>query len=395
MFRVPALLALTLPLFSQPSPALRGLSRQFEDLVDPAIVQIVTRGFGSAAEGPSNILRSARGSGTGVIVDPADYILTNAHVIGGARRVQVRLPQASEDSPLPRPQPTQAHRQTHHRRGRRTRPRNRHRHPQRPRLETPHAHLRRLRQNPQGQIVFAFGSPFGLENSATMGVVSSVARQLRPDDPTVYIQTDASINPGNSGGPLVDSEGRFVGINTYILFQSGGNEGVGFAAPSNIVRAVYEQIREFGRVRRGQISVVAQTITLPWPKPSSAPAIGEPSSPTSAPKVPPPPLASNPKTSSSLSTVKPSKTPAKSGSTCTDKPAKPSPSNAPATPTASAATSPTKSTEPPSAASPTSATRLPPSFTAKSSRSHRTARPTPTPALGSRLKPHVILNLYF
>ncbi len=77
----------------------------------------------------------------------------------------------------------------------------------------------------------------------------------------VYLQTDAPINPGNSGGPLVNLEGQIVGINTLILTQSGGNEGLGFAAPSNIVRRVFEQIRQFGRVRRGEIGVRAQTIT--------------------------------------------------------------------------------------------------------------------------------------
>jgi serine protease Do len=112
-----------------------------------------------------------------------------------------------------------------------------------------------------GQVVLAFGSPLGLENSVTMGVVSAVARQVEPEDPMIYIQTDASINPGNSGGPLVDVEGRLVGINTFILSQSGGSEGLGFAAPSNIVRNVFDQIRKTGRVRRGEIPVYAQTIT--------------------------------------------------------------------------------------------------------------------------------------
>ena len=91
----------------------------------------------------------------------------------------------------------------------------------------------------QGQVVFAFGSPLGLENSVTMGVVSATARQIDPDNPAIYIQTDAPINPGNSGGPLVDVDGHVVGINTFILSQSGGNEGLGFAIPSDVVRSVY------------------------------------------------------------------------------------------------------------------------------------------------------------
>ncbi|MCH9032803.1 MAG: trypsin-like peptidase domain-containing protein, partial [candidate division Zixibacteria bacterium] len=113
----------------------------------------------------------------------------------------------------------------------------------------------------QGELVLAFGSPLGLENSVSLGVVSSVARQLRPEDPMIYIQTDAPINPGNSGGPLVNTKGEVVGINTLIFSQSGGNEGIGFSAPSNIVRAVYNQIVANGRVRRGEIGVFAQTIT--------------------------------------------------------------------------------------------------------------------------------------
>jgi serine protease Do len=109
--------------------------------------------------------------------------------------------------------------------------------------------------------VLAFGSPLGLNNSVSLGVISAVARQLEPESPMIYLQTDASINPGSSGGPLVDVRGRLVGINTLIVSQTGGNEGLGFAAPSNIVRAVYDQIRKFGRVRRGEIGIRAQTIT--------------------------------------------------------------------------------------------------------------------------------------
>jgi len=115
----------------------------------------------------------------------------------------------------------------------------------------------------QGQIVMAFGNPLGLENSVSMGVVSSVARQIKPDDTMIYIQTDAPINPGNSGGPLVDADGRVVGINTFILSQSGGSEGLGFAIPSNIVKNSYTQIKAEGHVHRSEIGVFAQSITPP------------------------------------------------------------------------------------------------------------------------------------
>src|SRR6202007_119370 len=91
----------------------------------------------------------------------------------------------------------------------------------------------------QGQLVLAFGSPLGLDNSVSMGIVSSVARHPDPDSPTIYVQTDAAINPGDSGGPLVDTSGHVVGVNTLILSQSGGNEGIGLGLPSNVIRRVY------------------------------------------------------------------------------------------------------------------------------------------------------------
>ena len=112
-----------------------------------------------------------------------------------------------------------------------------------------------------GEVVLAFGSPLGLDNSVTMGIVSATARQLRQEDPMIYIQTDAPINPGNSGGALVNTEGQLVGINSMILSQSGGSEGLGFAAPSNIVKTIYTQMRDNGRVKRGIIGVHAQTVT--------------------------------------------------------------------------------------------------------------------------------------
>jgi serine protease Do len=112
-----------------------------------------------------------------------------------------------------------------------------------------------------GQLVMAFGNPLGMQNTVSLGVVSSVARQLEADSPMIYLQTDAAIHSGSSGGPLVDLQGRIVGINTLMVSRTGGYEGLGFAAPANIVRTVYEQIRVHGRVRRGDIGVRAQTIT--------------------------------------------------------------------------------------------------------------------------------------
>jgi len=107
----------------------------------------------------------------------------------------------------------------------------------------------------------AFGSPEGLENSVTMGVISSVARQANPTRPMIYIQTDAPINPGNSGGPLVDVDGNIVGINTFILSQGGGSEGLGFAIPCAMVKFAYSQLKEHGHVHRGHIGAAVQAIT--------------------------------------------------------------------------------------------------------------------------------------
>ena len=248
------------------APGLTDLSRSLQDLaakVSPAVVQIFVTGY-SAPDEYSQPATSEpaleRSCGSGVIVDGEGYVLTNAHVVENATRLEVDLPLAAiggvpGQSIIKRrgrtvgAQIVAIDRETDiavikvDARGLPT---------------VPFGDSDELRP---GQIVLAFGSPLGLESSVTMGVVSAVARQLQPDDPMIYIQTDAPINPGNSGGPLVDTEGRLVGINTLIFSQSGGNEGIGFAAPSNIVRNVFGQIRKFGRVRRGEIGVHAQTIT--------------------------------------------------------------------------------------------------------------------------------------
>jgi serine protease Do len=122
----------------------------------------------------------------------------------------------------------------------------------------PIANYRNLRQ---GETVFALGSPQGLRNTVTHGVISAVARQTDPDSSMVYIQTDAPINPGNSGGPLVNASGEVVGVNTFILSQSGGNEGLGFAIPCGVVHVVYEQLRKYGHLHRPEIGVQLQTIS--------------------------------------------------------------------------------------------------------------------------------------
>src|ERR1019366_10232650 len=92
----------------------------------------------------------------------------------------------------------------------------------------------------QGQMVFAFGSPLGLVNSMTMGIVSAASRQILDEDPVEYIQTDTPINPGNSGGALVNAQGRLVGLNTFILSKGGGSEGLGFAIPAPVLQQIYQ-----------------------------------------------------------------------------------------------------------------------------------------------------------
>ncbi len=112
-----------------------------------------------------------------------------------------------------------------------------------------------------GHFVLAVGSPFGLSQSVTMGIVSAKGRRdlsLTADQSVTnqdFIQTDAAINPGNSGGPLIDVRGTVVGINTAIASNSGGNEGIGFSIPSNLVRRVFEQMVAYGRVRRAYLGV--------------------------------------------------------------------------------------------------------------------------------------------
>jgi serine protease Do len=229
------------------------------------VVKVMAVGYRQLAveeAGEAGVAARQQSAGSGVIIDKDGHIVTNAHVVVGAERVQVTLP-----SPPPKPndpQPRSAVRQT----GRVVRGKivglD---------LETdiallkiddpglPFLELADSDAVEQGEIVLAFGNPMGLDNSVTMGIVSSTSRQLKSDDPMIYIQTDAPINPGNSGGPLVNVEGKMVGINTLILSQSGGSEGLGFAVPSNIVSNVVDQLKKSGRVIRGDIGVAVQTVT--------------------------------------------------------------------------------------------------------------------------------------
>ena len=227
--------------------------------VTKSVVQIVATGYGFSSEKTSTdtaLFEPQEAIGSGVILTSDGYIVTNAHVVQGARKIRVRLPGLE----APGPDGSKPHG------------------PVNAKLvgldrqsdlavlkidatDLPALPFADSDELKQGQVVFAFGSPQGLENSVTMGVVSAIARQVSEDNPTTYVQTDAPINPGNSGGPLVDVDGRVVGIDTFILSESGGSEGLGFAIPSNVVRNIYDQLKSEGHVHRGQIGVYLRTIT--------------------------------------------------------------------------------------------------------------------------------------
>ncbi|MEM6273757.1 MAG: trypsin-like peptidase domain-containing protein [Myxococcota bacterium] len=245
--------------------SVQELSSSFEQLnktVGPSVVHITASGYTPRDLGGNRfVISKQRSAGSGVIVDSNGYIITNAHVVRGATSIKVRLPpvytngpraQTSIVKPIDRPHSATLI-------GFDT--------------ETDIALLKidvkgltaaRIGDSDTvktGQVVLVFGSPLGLAGSVSFGIVSSVGRQVRPDHPMVYIQTDAPINPGNSGGPLVSARGDVVGINTFILSQSGGSEGLGFSVPSNIMKSVYRQLRARGNVERGTIGVHAQTVT--------------------------------------------------------------------------------------------------------------------------------------
>ena len=116
-----------------------------------------------------------------------------------------------------------------------------------------------------GDFVLAIGNPFGLQHTVTYGIVSALGRSgLNPDGYEDFIQTDASINPGNSGGALVNLRGELIGVNSAILSRSGGNIGIGFAIPSNMVRTVMDQLVHYGEVKRGILGVNIVTLTPDW-----------------------------------------------------------------------------------------------------------------------------------
>ena len=253
--------------------------------VAPSVVQILVTGYSPQA---NTDLRNTdvtvgrqRSIGSGFVIDSEGYIITNAHVVSGAERIQGGILPASnsaglskdgqpkqllvkETPPLPSKQSITLF-------------------PLRMTIVSarviggardldiallkiegnvpPALPLAAYRDVRQGEMVFAFGSPEGLRNTVTRGVVSAVARQTDPDSPQIAIQTDAPINPGNSGGPLINAKGEVVGMDTFIFSKSGGNEGLGFAIPSATLRVAYRQLKKYGTLRRQEIGISIQTIT--------------------------------------------------------------------------------------------------------------------------------------
>lgn len=196
--------------------------------------------------------------GSGVIIDPAGYILTNRHVIGSAHDIHVKLSDgrivAARVVGLDRATDLAV-------------------------LQIDAANLIAAQWGDSGKLdvgalVWALGSPFGLEHSVTFGIVSAKHRsgilsaESSSDGASInyqdFLQTDAAVNPGNSGGPLVDSEGRVVGINTAIAGE--WYQGISFAIPSSVARPIYERLRNDGRVRRGWLGVEPLELTVDFAK---------------------------------------------------------------------------------------------------------------------------------
>lgn len=196
---------------------------------------------------PRTQKETQKASGSGFIIRSDGYILTNNHVVAGADRVDVRLPDGRElkgkvlsdprtDLALVKIDATGL-----------------------PAIEFGDSDKVKV-----GQWAIAMGNPFGFRNTMTVGVVSAVRKEVEPDSPVQYpetIQTDASINFGNSGGPLVDINGRVIGINFMIYSRTGGSVGIGFAIPSNVAKFVVNQLIEKGKVVRGYLGLEPRDLT--------------------------------------------------------------------------------------------------------------------------------------
>ncbi len=275
VFSLALAIAVSAPVFAQQNrtqlPTPSDLSRTFINVakqVKPAVVSIdvvekarrvsrLPEGFPQIPGMPefgNQQPRRPRGTGSGVIISPDGYILTNNHVVGEAVEINVKLAdgrQIKAQRVGTDPETDLAVIKVE--------------------LQgLPFAKLGDSEKVEQGEWVIALGSPFGLSQTMTAGIVSATGRDLPGAGQfTNFIQTDASINPGNSGGPLINMDGEVIGINTMIFSRTGGNEGIGFAIPSNLTTKVYSQLIKSGRVTRGYLGLFPVDVT-----PSLAQTVG-------------------------------------------------------------------------------------------------------------------------
>ena len=202
--------------------------------------------FGPQPGQPGQPKQKRQGLGSGVIISEDGYIITNTHVVEGADEIEVVRSDGSKNYTAKLvgtdPQTDIAVLK----------------------IEADNLPVVTIADSDKievGDVVFAIGNPLGVGQSVTMGIVSAKGRSgFGMTEYEDFIQTDASINPGNSGGALVDAQGRLIGINTFIVSRSGGNQGLGFAVPANLARYVMDQLTENGKVARGLLGVMVQTV---------------------------------------------------------------------------------------------------------------------------------------
>jgi serine protease Do len=202
--------------------------------------------FGNQSGGHQRFMTPPEhGVGSGVIVTKDGYILTNNHVVDGANEVKVTLNDGRQlkakvigKDPKSDLAVIKIDAQ-----------------------DQPAITFADSSQSEVGDVVLAVGNPFAIGQSVTMGIISATGRASMGLDYEDFIQTDAAINPGNSGGALVDAEGRLIGINTAIYSRSGGNQGVGFAIPTDLAKGVMVSLIEHGKVTRGYLGVRPQDVT--------------------------------------------------------------------------------------------------------------------------------------
>ena len=234
--------------------------RSFADAVrraGPAVVNIYTARVVDAAARPSDrnpllqqhlpaVRQRVEGSlGSGVIVDSAGHVITNYHVVQGADEIRVQLADGRVATPEivgKDPDTDLAILRV-------------------PIKDPPVMAMGRSDELRAGDVVLAIGNPFGLSQTVTQDIVNATGRgRLGVTDFEDFIQTDAAINFGNSGGALINTEGELIGINTAVLAQNLGTDGISFAIPVNMVRGVMDQILEHGRVRRGWLGVQSEEV---------------------------------------------------------------------------------------------------------------------------------------